>query len=262
MNNDLVSVIMPAYNAEEYIRDSIKSVQLQTYPFWELIIVDDCSSDRTYELAKEFLSDLRIHLYKNIQNSGAAISRNYALREAKGRWIAFLDADDVWFPQKLEKQLAFMIEHDYKFTFTDYRIRLNGNWFPYICTAPDVVTKRKLYHYCYFSTITVIYDRTYVGLIQIPDLKKNNDYAMWLRIIEKTNCYRFPQCLAVYDKHENSISAGSKWKLVPHHYLLFRIGMNKSRSVSVFLTCVNLFFGVLKKIKYRKKVEKTNEFVV
>ena len=131
-----------------------------------------------------------IPLFKRqIANSGAAISRNKALREARGRWIAFLDSDDVWVPEKLEKQLRFMQERDYAFTYTDYRIQLNGEWLPYINTAPNCITKKKMYDYCYFSTITVMYDQSKVGLIQIADLKKNNDYAMWLKAVEKVKCY-------------------------------------------------------------------------
>lgn len=179
MDENLVSIIMPAYNAEKYISNSINSIIQQTYKNWELIIVDDCSTDKTTKVILNY-KDERIYLLKNIKNSGAAISRNRALREAKGKWIAFLDSDDIWHPEKLERQLDFMLKNRYAFTFTDYRIQLNGQWMPYINTGPDVVDRRKMYNYCYFSTITVMYDREVVGLIQIEDLKKNNDYAMWL----------------------------------------------------------------------------------
>lgn len=254
-NDNKVSIIMPFYNAENYIEASIKSVLAQTYKNWELIIVDDCSVDNTEEIVKTFLSDKRIRLLKNERNSGAAVSRNYALREAKGRWIAFLDSDDIWKPEKLEHQLKFMKEKGYSFTYTDYRIQLNGEWLPYINTAPDKVDKRRLYNYCYFSTITVMYDRNVVGLIQIADIKKNNDYAMWLQAVEKTDCYRLPECLSYYIKHENSISSGSKLKLIKHHYIMFRIALHKGKGLSALLTINNIIHGVIKKIKYRKKVD-------
>ena len=189
---------------------------------------------------------------KNYKNSGAAVSRNYALREAKGRWIAFLDSDDTWHPEKLERQIAFMNETGYKFTYTDYKINLNGAWLPYIYYGPNVVTKRKMKDYCYFSTITVMYDREYIGLIQIEPIKKNNDYAMWLKIIEKTPCYRFSECLSYYIKHEGSISSGSKLKLIKHHYILWRIAEHKNPVSAFVLTLRNLFWGVIKKIKYKK----------
>ena len=251
----LVSVIMPAYNVGAYIEESIKSVQAQTYTNWELIIVDDCSTDNTVEEISNFLEDKRIRFLRNERNSGAAVSRNYALREATGKWIAFLDADDVWLPEKLEKQLDFMIQNNYRFTYTDYRIRLNGEWKPYINTGPNVVTKRKLYNYCYFSTITVMYDREYIGLVQIADLKKNNDYAMWFKVIEKSPCYRLPLCLSYYYKHDLSISSGSKMKLIRHHYIMYRKALNKGKITAAVLTGNNLFWGAVKKIFYRKQVE-------
>lgn len=258
MKNELVSIIMPSYNTAAYIADSIRSVQAQTYENWELIIVDDCSTDDTDAVVASF-SDNRIRYLKNPVNSGAAVSRNYALREAKGKWIAFLDSDDLWEPEKLEKQIRFMREHDYKFTYTDYRIRLNGVWLPYVYTGPMVVNERKMKDYCYFSTITVIYDREYVGLIQIAPVRKNNDYAMWLKIIKKTHCYRYPECLSSYIKHDGSISSGSKWKLIRHHYILWRVAEEKGPIRAVLLTLRNLFWGVIKKIRYKEYSEVGNE---
>ena len=253
--NDLVSVIMPSYNTAKYIGESIESVINQTYPHWELIVVDDCSTDDTDSVVANYLSDGRIRYLKNEKNSGAAISRNYALREATGTWIAFLDSDDVWLPDKLETQIAFMLENGYKFTCTDYRIRLNGSWLPYVYTSPKVITRRKLFNYCYFSTITVMYDREFVGLIQIADLRKNNDYAMWFEIAKKTPCYRLSKYLSCYYKHDDSISGGSKWKLIKHHYILYRKGLKKGKLASVILTGNNLFWGVHKKLFYKEKVE-------
>lgn len=250
---DLVSVIMPSYNTGRFIEASICSVIGQTYTNWELIIVDDCSTDNTDEVVGQYLADERIHYIKNERNSGAAVSRNRALREAKGRWIAFLDSDDVWLPEKLERQLDFMIKNGYSFTYTDYKIQLNGEWLPYIYYGPDVVTKRKMKDYCYFSTITVMYDRDKVGLVQIEPVKKNNDYAMWLKIIEKVPCYRFPECLSYYIKHDGSISSGSKLKLIRHHYILWRVAQHKSAFSACVLTARNLFWGVIKKIRYKKR---------
>lgn len=257
-NNGLVSVIMPSYNTAKYIAETIESVRNQTYPYWELIIVDDCSTDDTDTVVANYLSDSRIRYLKNDINSGAAISRNKALREAKGKWIAFLDSDDVWHPEKLECQINFMLEHDYKFTCTDYRIRLNGTWLPYVYISPNVITKRKLINYNYFSTITVMYDREFVGLIQIEELRKRNDYAMWLEIIKKTPCYRLPKCLSYYYKHNGSLSSGSKFKLVEYQYLLYRKGLHKGKVASVFYTLNNMFFGVLKKIFYKKRYKESN----
>ena len=259
--NELVSVIMPSYNTAAYIKETIESVLAQSYPNWELIIVDDCSTDNTDNIVRQFLSDERIRYIKNETNSGAAVSRNRALREAKGKWIAFLDSDDLWHPQKLEKQIAFMQKNNYKFTYTDYQIQLNGEWLPYVYYGPNKVTKRKMKDYCYFSTITVMYDREYVGLIQIESVKKNNDYAMWLRIIEKTPCYRLGESLSYYIKHEGSISSGSKWKLIKHHYIMWRIAEHKRPISAAMLTMRNLFWGVIKKIKYKKRINGEANYV-
>lgn len=255
--NDLVSIIMPSYNTAAYISDSIRSILAQTYSDWELIIVDDCSTDDSAEVIRSF-DDPRIILLENEKNSGAALSRNYALREAKGRWIAFLDSDDVWLPEKLEKQLSFMKDNGYAFTFTDYRICLNGNWMPYINIGPDHVDQKKMYRYCYFSTITVMYDRDVIGLIQAADIRKNNDYAMWLKAIEKADAYRLPECLSYYIKHDDSITGGSKISLIKWHYRLFRQALKKGRLSSSWLTLQNLFFGVIKKIRYKQPIEESS----
>ena len=253
-NKGLVSIIMPSYNAEAYIKDSILSVIQQTYPFWELIIVDDCSNDKTVSLIKSF-NDERIRLFQNDVNSGAAISRNKALREAKGKWIAFLDSDDLWTPTKLEEQINFMISNSYAFTFTDYRICLNGKYENVIRTGPDAVNFKKIKKYCYFSTITVMYDSDIIGLVQIGDIKKNNDYAMWLKILKNTTAYRYPKCLSIYVKHENSISSGKKTKLIKWHYILFNKECGYSKIHSLYLTIRNLWYGFWKKIKYKKPAE-------
>lgn len=250
----LVSIIMPSYNTATYIAASIKSVLAQTYTNWELIIIDDCSTDNTDEIVKPFLTDKRIKYLKNKQNSGAAITRNRALREAKGKWIAFLDSDDLWVPQKLEKQLSFMAQNNYDFTYTDYRICLNGRWLPFINTAPKKVTKFTIYNYCYFSTITVIYNREKIGLVQVPDIRKNNDYAMWLQILPHYTAYRLPECLSYYIKHENSISSGHKWKLIKWHYILFRKVLHTGPIFSTLLTVNNLVHGIWKKFYYKESV--------
>ena len=118
MTDNLVSIIMPSYNTGRYIAESIRSVLAQTYTLWELIIVDDCSTDDTHEVVKTF-NDSRIRFIKNEKNCGAALTRNRAIREANGEWIAFLDSDDLWAPDKLEKQLAFMKENGYVFSYHD-----------------------------------------------------------------------------------------------------------------------------------------------
>lgn len=112
-----------------------------------------------------------------------------------------------------------------------------------------------MHNYCYFSTITVMYEREKMWLIQIENLRKNNDYAIWLKVIEKSNCYRLPKCFSYYIKHEGSVSSGSKLKLIKWHYKLYKDGLHKNRFVSALLTVRNLFFGVIKKVRYREKTD-------
>lgn len=257
MANDygLVSIVMPSYNSEQYIKDSIQSVLNQTYTNWELLIVDDCSTDKTIDIIKSF-KDNRIKFFQNATNSGAAISRNKALREANGKWIAFLDSDDIWVPTKLEEQLDFMIKNRYSFSYTDYQLCNNGVLTNKIVTAPKKVTFRKIKHYCYIATLTVIYNRETIGLIQIGDIKKNNDYAMWLKILKKVDGYRYCKTLSIYNKHSQSISSGSKRKLIKWHYILFNKECGYGKIHSTILTIGNLWYGFWKKIIYKKKIKK------
>ena len=255
--SDLVSIVMPTYNTSKYIEDSIRSVLSQTHKEWELLIVDDCSEDNTDEIIAPYLKDTRIHYIKNEKNMGAALSRNRAIREAKGKYIAFLDSDDTWRADKLKKQIQFMKTNNYAFTFTDFIIRMNEKLLPYVYTGPNVVGKVRMTNYCYIFTSTVMYDQEKVGLIQIEDLKKNNDYAMWLLIVKKHPCYRLAECMACYNKHENSISSGNKLKLIKYHYILFNKGMKKSKINSTLLTLNNLFWGVLQKFTHRRKLTNT-----
>lgn len=250
---ELISVIMPSYNTASYIAETVQSVLAQTYQNWELIIVDDCSTDDTDEVIKPFLADGRIRYFKNEKNSGAAVSRNRALREAKGKWIAFLDSDDLWLPEKLEKQIAFMEENGYHFSYTDYMeideaSKPNGKK----VTGPQRITKAGMFNYCWPGCLTVMYDAETVGLIQIADIKKNNDYAMWLKACKKTDCYLLDESLAKYRKRTGSISNHGYMKLVKWHYKLFREAENQNPVSSIVLTMRNLFFGVIKKIKYVK----------
>ena len=142
MIDGLVSIIMPSWNTGRFIAESIESVLAQTYTNWELLIVDDCSTDNTDEVVKPFLEDKRIKYFKNEKNSGAALSRNRAMREAQGEWIAFLDSDDLWMPEKLEKQIAFMNEHGYVLSYHEYeKIAEDSKPIHIYVSGPEVVKK-------------------------------------------------------------------------------------------------------------------------
>ena len=250
----LVSIIMPSYNTAPYISSSIQSVINQTYNNWELIIVDDCSTDNTEDVLSEIKDD-RIRFFKNEKNSGAAVSRNKALREAKGQWVAFLDSDDLWMPDKLEKQIRFMMDNGYSFSYTNYKeIDTDGNETGVKVTGPKHVTKTGMYNYCWPGCLTVMYDATKVGLVQITDIKKNNDYAMWLKVCKKAECYLLDECLAMYRRGRvGSVSTHSIKTMIGWHYKLYREAEDMGILSSLFNTGRNLVFGFYKKKRYVRK---------
>lgn len=254
----LVSIVMPSYNCEKFIAESIESVQAQTYREWELLIVDDCSTDCSVQIVQQYaLNDKRIKIYQNNKNSGAAISRNYALQEARGRWIAFLDSDDLWVKTKLEKQIEFMEENNYHFSFTSYtQVDEEGKELHIRMTGPKSVGKIKIHMFNFFGCLSVMYDAKATGLIQIANLKKRNDYAIWLKVSKYAKAYLLDEDLAVYRvRSGNSLSDRNKGmsQWLEYHYKLFRIGQGYNSVTSAFLTVGNVFFYEIKKLLYQKK---------
>lgn len=245
---------MPSYNTAPYIADSIKSVLAQTYSNWELLIVDDCSTDNTDEVVASFKDD-RIKYFKNDKNQGAALTRNRALREAQGEWISFLDSDDLWMPEKLEKMLFFMKTNNYVFAYHDFeKIDEESSPLHVYVTGPTVVTKRKMYNYDYVGCLTFMYSVKVMGVIQIKDIKKNNDYAILLKLCKKADCYLLPESLALYRIRKKSISHDKLSKKLKSHYDLFHLCDGKNAIVAFWYACWNMFYGFLKKKKYEKHI--------
>lgn len=254
MVDNLVSIIMPSWNTDRFIADAIQSVINQTYTNWELLIVDDCSTDNTDAVIAGF-HDERIRCFKNEKRSGAALTRNRALREAKGEWIAFLDSDDLWKPEKLEKQIRFMKANGYCFSYHDYvKIDEDSKQLDVYVSGPQIITKRKMYNYGYPGCLTFMYSAKAMGLIQIKDIAKNNDYAILLKLCKKANCYLMPENLAEYRIRKQSISHDKLSKKLKSHYDLFHVCDEKPAPVAFWYACWNMFYGVLKKIRFEKKV--------
>ncbi len=254
---ELVSVIMPNYNGEKFLAETIESVLAQTYSDWELLIVDDCSTDGSVALIQGFAEkDARIRLFVQEKNSGAAAARNRALSEAQGKWIAFLDSDDIWLPEKLEKQLSFMTENGYAFSYTKYE-HVDENTEPtgIVVTGPKKLGKHKMFRYCYPGCLTVMYDAEVVGVLQVDERVGNgeNDYALWLKAVKKADCYYLGETLARYRVRKVSLSHGKKMRLIKNHYYLMRYSENRGRFVSFYYMMIHLFFGVWKKIVYVKR---------
>ncbi len=246
---------MPTYNCARFIRESIDSVLAQTYTNWELIIVDDSSTDNTAEMVANF-NDPRIHYLRNEQNEGAALTRNKALRAAKGRYIAFLDSDDLWHPDKLERQIAFMEQNGYAFTYHEYtEIDESSKPLGVYVSGKDHVRPFDMKVCCWPGCLSVMYDMEVVGLIQIPDIRKNNDSAMWLQAIHKADCYLLPENLAMYRRRTGSITPTSVWKKIGWHYILFRKGAKITPIASAFWMVMNIIGNSYKKIKYVKRYE-------
>lgn len=255
MSRELVSIIMPTYKCGRFIVKSIRSVQEQTYKNWELIIVDDCSGDNTVELVLSLKNeDPRINLIQNNANSGAAVSRNVALRNAKGRWIAFLDSDDLWEPTKLEKQVRFMENHGYAFSYHEYvEIDEKDRELGLYVSGKEHVRKFDMFSCCWPGCLSVMYDASKIGLIQINDIKKNNDTAMWLKVIRKADCYLLKECLGKYRRRENSITPKPLWQRIWAHYPLFHVAEEMNPISATFWVFMNVLGNAYKKVKYVKQ---------
>lgn len=255
MIDGLVSIIMPSWNTAEYIEESIKSVINQSYENWELIIVDDCSTDNTDDVIKRFLGDTRIKYLKNEKNCGAALTRNKAIREARGEWIAFLDSDDLWKPQKIEKQIDFMNRNGYVFSYHNFeKVDEATNPLNVLVTGPKIVTRRKMYNYGYPGCLTFMYNAKVMGLIQIEDIKKNNDYAILLKLCKKADCYLLDENLADYRIRTKSISHDKLYKKLKSHYDLFYKCDGQNILKALWFATWNMFWGVRKKMKYESKL--------
>lgn len=226
---NLVSIIMPTYNSAPFIAESVQTVLDQTYPHWELLIVDDASTDNTAEIVRPFLEDTRIRYECLVQNSGAAVARSRALELASGDYVAFLDSDDLWHPEKLERQLSFMRQMTASgtpcyFTATAYtQIDDNGNSLHRANYPPKRVGYWKMLLLSDpIGNSTVMYDRRRFGDLTVPPIKKRNDFALWLKALRGGDyCYGLDEHLMQYRVRSNSLSA-NKLKLAKYHWQLYR----------------------------------------
>jgi teichuronic acid biosynthesis glycosyltransferase TuaG len=218
----LVSVITPAYNAARFIRETIKSVQGQTLTDWEMIIIDDCSTDNTPDVAREQAgNDPRIRIVRMDKNSLQALARNKGIREARGKYIAFLDSDDLWLPDKLAMQTGFMEKTGYVLTYSSYKkINEKGDIISNPLKFPPVVNLEGLLKSNHIGCLTAVYNAEELGKVYMPDIAKREDYALWLKILSMGNkAYLIDRCLAMYRIRAGSVSnnkasaAFYQWKI-------------------------------------------------
>lgn len=225
MESPVISIIMACYNSEQWIKETIRCVQAQTFPDWELLITDDCSSDNSVALIKEEQkTDSRIKLYTSAKNRGAGKSRNNSLSHARGRYIAYLDSDDLWVPSKLELQLKFMESKDIVMCYTDYDLVNEKGEYRKTVHVPPKVTYDGYLKRPITCTHSIMFDTERIDkrLLEMPDIRRGQDGATWLQVL-KTGItgYALNESLAKYRRHEGSLS-NNKFKAIKRIWYLYR----------------------------------------
>lgn len=249
----LVSIITPMYNSEKYIGETIESVLSQTYQNWEMVIVNDCSTDKGSDIVKEYQKkDSRIKLYNNEKNKGGAETRNECIRRATGDYMAFLDSDDMWNKDKLEKQIAFMQKNGYSFTYSKYeRVDEEGNRMYLVSKILEELDYKDMLFRNPIGCLTAIYDAKKLGKIYLPPVKVGQDFALWLEVLKKSKYgYGLDETLARYRVRGNSLSK-SKVKKLGCMYDIYR----KYNNQNLIKTLFYLFQNVIDSY-FNLKVEK------
>lgn len=223
----LVSIIMPTYNSSKTIADSIDSVLQQTYHNWELLITDDCSTDSTFEIISSYAEkDSRVKCYKNSENSGAGVSRNNSISKAQGRFIAFLDSDDMWEKEKLSEQIDFMLKNEYALTYTQYKKIDENETITGRIHPPLDVTYNELLKSNVIGCLTAVYDVDKIGKVYMPSIRKRQDMALWLKILQIIpKAYCLPKELAIYREGHQSLSS-NKLKILFSQWEFYRDYLN------------------------------------
>ena len=246
--NNLVSIITPSYNSSKFIEDCIDSVLAQSYSDWEMIIVDDCSTDNSRDLITKFAKeDSKIHPIFLDVNVGAAEARNIAIKKSKGKYIAFLDSDDLWKNNKLEKQLNFMSKNDIAFSFTSYQpMSENGIEKYSVIGVPKEIDYHSYLKNTIIGCLTVIIDREKTGEFQMPNIRSSHDMALWLLIMKRGfSAYGLDENLAFYRIVSNS-NTSKKWKATKEVWDVYR-KVEKLNIVYSAICFVGYVYNAIKK---------------
>ena len=250
MSNDLVSIIMLSKDSGKYVEETVRSVLAQTYQNWEIVFMDDSSEDDTIEQMMDLMSD-KIHVSQNVTTKGFGVSLNSALRDARGRWMAFLNVGDVWTPDKLEKQIAFMEKHGYAFSYTKFGLmNAKSQDRGIVIGGKEHITYKDMQKCCWPSYLTVMYDATKVGKMRVRNLGRNNDYALWLNVCEKVNCHLLPENLAKLRTKWNLLGKFLLTTKLKWRYECYRIEEDLGKAKSVIYTLRNMLYGIWKWMKY------------
>ena len=249
----LVSVITPSYNCSKYIGKTIDAIMAQTYKNWELLITDDCSYDNSQDVIMQYVeNDSRIKLFVLPQNSGAGAARNNSIKEAKGRYIAFCDSDDIWLPDKLEKQIGFMKEKDAVFVFGSYYECDEDMNRKGIVRVPEVLSFEEEKHVNQVGTVTVIYDTEKIGKQYMPLIRKSQDWALWLKVMKISKVgYGYQEPCADYRMRPNSNSSNKK-KMIKFHAAVYEDVFHYPHWLAMLYT---LFINVPAHLAKRRKIE-------
>lgn len=245
----LVSIIMPCYNAERYIAQSIESVLAQTYDNWELLITDDASTDKSVEIISKYSkNDERINVLVPDEHQGIARTRNMSISRARGRFVAFLDSDDIWYPEKLEKQIKFMLENDIAFTYSSYEvIDAQGNSKNRIVKDAGVMSYKKYLKNTIICCGTVVIDREKTGHFATPIIATSEDMSLWLSIMRRGfDAYPVPGPLLKYRITPGSASS-NKIKASADVWRVYR----KLEKLSLLKSSVNFICYAFNAVKKR-----------
>lgn len=258
MSTEKVSIITPVYNSEAYIERTINSVLKQTYTNWEMILVDDCSSDDSKKIIDKYMKlDKRLKYFKLKENSGAAVARNFALKNSTGRFIAYLDADDIWKPEKLKKQIEFMLKNNYAFSCTSYDKIDDQDQYKKSVNMPKEINYQKFLRNTIIQTVGVMVDTEITGkdLLEMPNIRRRQDAATWCKLLKAGyNCYGMEERLACYRVVSNSLSS-NKIKAIKGTWFLYR----NIEKLPFFNSCfcfVGYAFNAVRKRIYLKKNHK------
>lgn len=246
----LVSIIMPAYNCSTTIKKSIESILAQSYTNWELLITDDNSTDDTTSIINTYArNDKRIKYWVMKDNSGAGVARNNSISYAEGRFIAFLDSDDLWHPEKLSRQILFMLENNHALTYTAYQKIDNNNNLKSVILPQLKVNHSELLKSNIIGCLTAVYDASLLGKVYMPTIRKRQDMALWLLILQKINfAWGLNEVLAYYREGHDSLSS-NKVKILKTQWEFYR----KYLQFNIFQSIYYFSFYVVRAIKKHHK---------
>lgn len=254
-DNGLVSIIMLSQNDGNYLRETIESVLAQTYQNWELLFVDDNSKDDTLSQMMELKGkDPRFNVLLCVYDKGTTYLRNKALKQARGRWMAFLDVGDVWAPDKLEKQIQFMEENGYAFSYTKYGVmNKQSQRINVVIGGKAHINYKEMRKCCWPSYLTVMYDVSKVGKMQVRNHGRNNDYALWLNVCEKVDCYLLDEDLATLRTEWSLMGKLFLTDKLKWRYDCFRVEEDLGPVTASLFAIRNGIYGIVKWMMYVKR---------